>query len=429
MRYDVEVSGFPSSHAGHLCLLRLEEDDYPGTTRIEEWPSWDLPVLQVGQGARGRRRLLAQRLGPAGAGQQAAQLRHAAVRRHRRQRIHRRRGPRRVRLHLGGRHADRLGAEHLVSHAQLRLPLPDQRRDRLPLHLRRARRPGPGLRQARPKDEPLDFDDWVEGISDGRSYCCDGLSHLIDFTVERPGRRRAGRRRPAERAGREGRQAAEGQASTPRRCWPTSRATTSASTPLDQKPYWHVERARIGDTPQGAGRADRQRPVGRNAGDRRPTASVQDLTFDYTPEQSSWVALRIFPSSHTNPVFVEVDGKPIRASKQQCRVVPRRGRRLLEAKVEADARRANRTPPQAAYEVARQGVSQDSGRIGGRLIHRERCGTELLRAVRSGSPSRSASAGSRLRACRSTGRSRTAGRRACPTCRRWGPNFRLRRRL
>ena len=49
MRYDVEVSGFPSSHAGHLCLLRLKEDDYPGTTRIEEWPSWDLPVLKWGK--------------------------------------------------------------------------------------------------------------------------------------------------------------------------------------------------------------------------------------------------------------------------------------------------------------------------------------------------------------------------------------------
>ena len=32
-------------------------------------------------------------------------------------------------------------------------------------------------------DEPLDFDAWVEGIKDGRSYCCDGLSHLIDFRV------------------------------------------------------------------------------------------------------------------------------------------------------------------------------------------------------------------------------------------------------
>ena len=34
---------------GHLCLLRLKEDDYPGTTRIEEWPSWDLPILQWGK--------------------------------------------------------------------------------------------------------------------------------------------------------------------------------------------------------------------------------------------------------------------------------------------------------------------------------------------------------------------------------------------
>ncbi|MEJ7589537.1 MAG: CehA/McbA family metallohydrolase [Ferruginibacter sp.] len=45
MRNDVEVSGFPSSHAGHIVLLRLKEDDYPGTTTIEEWPSWGLPVL------------------------------------------------------------------------------------------------------------------------------------------------------------------------------------------------------------------------------------------------------------------------------------------------------------------------------------------------------------------------------------------------
>ena len=27
----------------------LKEDDYPGTTKIEEWPSWDLPVLKWGK--------------------------------------------------------------------------------------------------------------------------------------------------------------------------------------------------------------------------------------------------------------------------------------------------------------------------------------------------------------------------------------------
>jgi hypothetical protein len=46
LRYDIEVSGFPSSHAGHICLLNLKEDDYPNTKVIEDWPSWTLPVLQ-----------------------------------------------------------------------------------------------------------------------------------------------------------------------------------------------------------------------------------------------------------------------------------------------------------------------------------------------------------------------------------------------
>ncbi len=46
LRYDVEVSGFPSSHCGHLVLLRLKDQDYPETRQIEDWPSWDLPILK-----------------------------------------------------------------------------------------------------------------------------------------------------------------------------------------------------------------------------------------------------------------------------------------------------------------------------------------------------------------------------------------------
>lgn len=34
-----------------------------------------------------------------------------------------------------------------------------------------------------PKDQPLEFDAWVDGVRDGRSYCGDGLSHLFDFAV------------------------------------------------------------------------------------------------------------------------------------------------------------------------------------------------------------------------------------------------------
>ncbi len=46
MHYDLEVSGFPSSHAGHIVLLKLKEQDYPGTKTIEDWPTWDLPIFR-----------------------------------------------------------------------------------------------------------------------------------------------------------------------------------------------------------------------------------------------------------------------------------------------------------------------------------------------------------------------------------------------
>lgn len=46
---------------------------------------------------------------------------------------------------------------------------------------------------------------------------------------------------------------------------------------------------------------------------------IHDLTFEFTPTRSSWAALRIFPSSHTNPVFASIDGKPIRASRASAK--------------------------------------------------------------------------------------------------------------
>src|SRR6185436_12146812 len=46
---DVEVSGFPSSHTGHIVLLGLTEQDYPGTKRIQDWPSWGIPVFKWGK--------------------------------------------------------------------------------------------------------------------------------------------------------------------------------------------------------------------------------------------------------------------------------------------------------------------------------------------------------------------------------------------
>jgi hypothetical protein len=46
--------------------------------------------------------------------------------------------------------------------------------------------------------------------------------------------------------------------------------------------------------------------------------TMRDLSFDVDIARSSWVAVRILPSSHTNPVFVVVDDKPIRASRRSA---------------------------------------------------------------------------------------------------------------
>src|SRR5688500_14700765 len=46
MKYDIEVSGFGSQALGHVCLLNLKEQIYPGATLSKGWPTWTLPVLR-----------------------------------------------------------------------------------------------------------------------------------------------------------------------------------------------------------------------------------------------------------------------------------------------------------------------------------------------------------------------------------------------
>jgi hypothetical protein len=165
----------------------------------------------------------------------------------------------------------------------------------------------------------LDYDTWVAGLRDGRSYVCDGLSHLVDFRVGELGvGQRAAPDAPASELKAERNKplpvtirAAALLAETPRE--------DIHSKPLDQKPYWHVERARIENT--------RTVPVelivNGQAVERRMISAdgrLEDLRFEFTPQRSCWIAVRIFPSSHTNPVFVKIDDKPIaiRSSAEWC---------------------------------------------------------------------------------------------------------------
>ncbi len=315
MRYDVEVSGFPSSHAGHVCLLRLSEQDYPGTTRIEEWPSWDLPVLQWAkrQGAvvgfahsgwglkTNATKLPSYDMPPfdgIGANEYIVDVTHDAV-----DFISTVDTPALWELPIWY-HTLNCGFTTRISGET---DFPCIYGDRV----------GLGRSYVKlPKDQPLDYDTWAQGIRDGRSYVSDGLSHLFDFSVNGLGVGDAGDGgRPSRLATKAGEKltvkvrAAALLAEKPR--------DDIRRLPLDQKPYWHTERARVGDS--------RQVPVelivnGQSVETKRIDADgrIQDLTFDYTPRTSSWLALRIFPAAHTNPIFVELDGKPIRASRRSA---------------------------------------------------------------------------------------------------------------
>jgi hypothetical protein len=82
-----------------------------------------------------------------------------------------------------------------------------------------------------------------------------------------------------------------------------------------RKPYWHVERARIGETRDVPVEVIvNGYPVARKI--LKADGNMNELTFDVDIPHSSWVALRILPSAHTNPIFVMVDEKPIRASRR-----------------------------------------------------------------------------------------------------------------
>ena len=39
----------PPATPDTCCCFGLKEQDYPGTKRIEDWPSWGLPILQWGK--------------------------------------------------------------------------------------------------------------------------------------------------------------------------------------------------------------------------------------------------------------------------------------------------------------------------------------------------------------------------------------------
>src|SRR5207245_5809511 len=120
----------------------------------------------------------------------------------------------------------------------------------------------------------------------------------------------------------------------------------------DKKPYWDIERARLGDS--------REVPVevivnGYPVAKQNIVAdgTLRELAFDVKIERSGWVALRILPSSHTNPIFVLVGDKPIRASKRSAEWCLKGVDKCWEQK-NPHIREGERAEARKAYDAARQ---------------------------------------------------------------------------
>jgi hypothetical protein len=347
MRYDVEVSGFPSSHAGHLCLLRLTEDDYPGTQTLEDWPSWTQPVLAWGQ-----QQGAVVGYSHSGWGLQLPDIMPD--------------GSRQFTGRQGGANAgwtgkaadtlpdyampkfDGIGANEFIVTAPngvcdfisavdtpaiwelniwyhtLNAGLRSRISGETDFPCIYGDKVGLGRIYVKiPEGEELTYEAWVQGVKDGRSYCGDGLSHIFDFAVNgmEVGTSKEGGRASQLSLTKPGKVQVTFDVAALLAEQPTPETEAIRNRRLDEKPYWHLERCRIGQT--------RKVPVevivnGEVAARKEFEAdgSLQHHSFDVDVKQSSWIAVRILPSVHTNPVFVEVGGKPIRANKrsaQWCR--------------------------------------------------------------------------------------------------------------
>ncbi len=93
------------------------------------------------------------------------------------------------------------------------------------------------------------------------------------------------------------------------------------------------------------------KPVGKT--ELSADGSIQGVSFDVPIKKSSWVALRIYPSSHTNPVFITVGGKPVRASKKSAEWCLKSVDQCWSKK-EPAIRTSEKEEARKAYEVARE---------------------------------------------------------------------------
>ncbi len=318
LRYDVEVSGFGSHASGHLCLLRLQEQMYPGGTSKDHWPTLGLNTLRWAkkQGAV---------VGPAHSGW-GLQVATSDL-------------PNYVIPPLDG-----IGANEYLIDVTHEVPGPDGQLVPAVDFMSMVDTPyvwelnmwyhtlncGFRTRISGETDFPciygervglgrsyvklgkkLDFDAWCQGIREGRNYVSDGKSHLIEVMANGLAMGEQGSEIRMKEAG-----SVTVEAVVAARLDETPDPSMRGR-PYQDQPYWELERSRVGTT--------RQVPVelivnGYPVAKQLLLADghTERVKFQVPLERSSWIAIRILPSSHSNPFFVLVGDKPIRASRRSA---------------------------------------------------------------------------------------------------------------
>ncbi len=308
LRYDVEVSGFGSHQSGHLCLLRLKDQIYPGGGSKNHWPTLGLNTLRWAkrQGAV---------CGPA----------HSAI------------GLAPIPERVAGADGpdglpnyalpayDGIGANEFIVDVTHQVPGPSgalepavdflstmdtDRKAEMNMWYHvlncgfRTRISGEtdfpcisgervGLGRVYVKQRGrLTYDNWCEAIRTGRSYVSDGSHHLMDFrgsALDAPKR--------SVEVGTQGSELRLAGAGVVRlRVRAAARSEKGGSVPVELIVNGYPVAKQL--IPQ--------------------DGQAKELVFETRVERSSWVAVRMFPGAHTNPIWVKVDGKPVRASRRSA---------------------------------------------------------------------------------------------------------------
>jgi hypothetical protein len=377
IKYDVEVSGFGSQALGHVCLLNLRDQSYPGSegTATKGWPTWTTPVLRwaKAQGAvtgyahsgsgleidpkAATGRLLAAldedgddsltpgeatggllpgEFGPADADRDGVLTRSELEAAHRHAAeslpnfaIPEMNGvgamevvvsvPQGVCDFVSAMDTPRI-AEWNVWYHLLNCGFPLKVSGETDFPCMSGTRVGQGRVYVRLGEaDRVDFDSWCAGLAAGRSYVSDGFAHALGFSV--------GGKAPGDRLELESAATVDVRA----------RVAFAARTPLAVAHGGVVPAAGrrfIGDTvnlhgprrdgaltAEGESRLVELIVNGRVAATREVPADdrVHDVEFTVSIDRSSWVALRHLPQLHTNPVEVRLAGRPIRASRRSAR--------------------------------------------------------------------------------------------------------------